>query len=60
MDKQVPKNITYQSGCNIKVIFEPENVIKTTLEVISEAKEKFDCCLDNRGLSYFIENEQVF
>ena len=56
----MPKNIADQTACHIEMIYEPEDLIDTSLEVISEAKQKFDCYLDNRGLSYFIESEPLW
>ena len=54
------KNITDQTPCNFEIIYGSQKLINTSLELFSETKERLDCCLDSRGLTYFIESEPLW
>ena len=53
-------NINYRNHPDIEIISEPDTAIDTSVRLFSEAKEKIDYCLDNRGLSFVMECEQLW
>src|ERR687898_129301 len=55
----VPKNSDSVSG-NIQITNEPTTLYAAALEIISEAKKTFDCCIDTKGLSFLMQNEQLW
>jgi two-component system sensor histidine kinase VicK len=60
MINKVPKNIINHTRTDIEIMYKPNSVIETSVKIISGAKEKFDYCLDNRGLSYFMDCEPIW
>ena len=55
----VPKNSDSVTG-SIIVMNEPKTLHDAALEFISEAKKTFDCCVDSKGLSFLMQNEQLW
>jgi hypothetical protein len=55
----VPKNSDSVSG-SIQIMNEPTTLYAAALEIISEAKKTFDCCIDTKGLSFLMQNEQLW
>jgi hypothetical protein len=44
---------------SIQIIDTPRTFV-AVLETISEAKETFDCCIDSKGLTFLMQNEQLW
>ena len=55
----MPKKTGSTANNNIEVILEPQNLVRIPLDVISETKERFDCCMDSIGLSFLVQNESL-
>ncbi|MDQ3838185.1 MAG: hypothetical protein M3297_02840 [Thermoproteota archaeon] len=50
-------NRSFNKG--IQIVDKPRTFV-AVLETISEAKETFDCCIDSRGLSFLMRDEQIW
>ena len=55
----MPKKTGSTANNNIEVILEPQNLVRIPLDIISETKERFDCCMDSIGLSFLVQNESL-
>jgi hypothetical protein len=56
----VPKNSDSVTSSSIIVMNEPKTLHNVALEIILEAKKTFDCCVDSKGLSFLMQNEQLW
>jgi hypothetical protein len=41
-------------------VYQPEELHRKFLEVISGAQERIDCCLDQRGSSFLVSDESTW
>jgi hypothetical protein len=41
-------------------IVNERRTVDAALEIISKAKETFDCCIDSKGLSFLMQDEQLW
>ena len=48
------------SIANTVQIVNEHRTFNAALEIISKAKETFDCCIDSKGLSFLMQDEQLW
>lgn len=57
---KAPRTMVKHANIDFKIISKPNTVIETTARTVLGAKEKFDYCLDSKGLSYFMDCEPLW
>jgi len=57
---KAPRTMVKRANIDFKIISKPNIIIKNTVKTISDAKKTFDYCLDNEGLSYFMDCEPIW
>ena len=51
---------THWRPAQIEIQHASEDISKLPLEIISNIREKFDCCIDQKGMALLMEDEKLW